>query len=147
MKSLTTDLEEISWVQHGFFTRRGGVSTGLYTSLNCGLKTDDKTEHVHANRTRVAAALDLAPDQLVIARQVHGNKAVPVTKPWTPENAPEADAIVTTERGIGLGILTADCVPVLFAAKKERCIGAAHAGWKGALGGILESTVEAMKKL
>lgn len=147
MKFLTTDLEDISWVQHGFFTRGGGVSTGIYTSLNCGLKTEDKPGYVHANRARVAAAFGLLPEQLVVAKQVHGNTAFHVAKPWKPENAPEADAIVTAERGIGLGILTADCVPVLFASKKEHCIGAAHAGWKGALGGVLESTVEAMKKL
>jgi YfiH family protein len=147
MKCLTTDLEEISWVNHGFFTRMGGVSTGLYTSLNCGLKTDDKQTNVKANRTRAAAALDLPLEQLAIAKQVHGDKVAHVTKVWSSENAPEADAMVTAEKGIGLGVLTADCAPVLFAAKKERIIGAAHAGWKGALGGVLEATVEAMVKL
>jgi YfiH family protein len=147
MKVLTTDLEDISWLQHGFFTRMGGVSGGIYQSLNCGLKTDDKPANVHANRAKAAGALDLSPEQLVIAKQVHGIKTVQVKKPWSHEHAPEADAIVTAERGIGLGILTADCAPVLFAAKKERIIGAAHAGWRGAVGGILESTVEEMKKM
>jgi hypothetical protein len=146
MKSLTTDLEDISWLHHGFFTRRGGVSSGIYNSLNCGLKTDDKPANVRANRAKVAEALYLSPQQLVIANQVHGVKAVQVTKPWSDANAPEADAMVTAERGIGLGVLTADCAPVFFAAKKERIIGAAHAGWRGGLGGILESTVEEMKK-
>jgi YfiH family protein len=147
MKRLTTDLAEMKWLEHGFFTRQGGVSTGLYTSLNCGLKTDDKQTNVRANRERAAATLGLSFEQLVIAKQVHGNKTVTVTKPWHIDNAPEADALVTAEKGIGLGILTADCAPVLFAAKKERIIGAAHAGWKGAIGGILESTVDAMIKL
>ncbi len=147
MKSLTTDLEEMSWLSHGFFTRLGGVSSGLYASLNCGLKAEDRPTHVHGNRARVAAALDLAPEQLLAARQVHGIKVVQVHKPWSVDNAPEADALVTGERGIGLGVLTADCAPVLFAAKKERIIGAAHAGWKGALGGVLEATVAEMQKL
>lgn len=146
MKLLTTDLEEMPWVSHGFFTRLGGVSTGLYASLNCGIK-DDRPTHVRANRAKVAATLDLAPEHLVTGRQVHGAKVLHVTKPWSFESAPEADALVTAERGIGLGILTADCAPVLFAVKKDRVIGAAHAGWKGALGGILESTVGVMQKL
>lgn len=147
MKTLTTDLEKNAWLNHGFFTRLGGVSSGLYTSLNCGVKTDDKPVHVRTNRDKVAATLDLAPGQLVFAKQVHGIKTVCVTKPWNAENAPEADALVTAERGIGLGILTADCVPVLFADKKERIIGAAHAGWRGALGGILESVIDEMKNM
>jgi len=147
MKFLTTDLEDISWINHGFFTRMGGVSSGLYTSLNCGIKTDDKQPHVRTNRAKVAEALYIPPEQLVMAKQVHGVKVLQVTAPWSIENAPEADALVTKERGIGLGILTADCAPVLLADKKEKIIGAAHAGWKGALGGILEATVAEMKKL
>ena len=119
MKYLTTDLEEISWVKHGFFTRLGGVSEGLYNSLNCGLKTDDKQTNIRENRALAAARMELEPEQLVIAKQVHGIKVVTVTKPWAFGNAPEGDAMVTAERGIGLGILTADCAPVLFAAKKE----------------------------
>ncbi len=147
MKFLTTDLEELPWVQHGFFTRQGGVSTGLYTSLNCGLRMDDKQTSVRENRARAAASLGLPPERLVTARQVHGNTVVHVTKPWNIDNAPEADGLVTAERGLGLGILTADCVPVLLMSKKERIIGAAHAGWKGAVGGVVESTVAAMIKL
>ena len=147
MKFITTDLEDISWLNHGFFTRMGGISTGLYTSLNCGIKTGDKPENVKTNRANVAAALDLMPEQLVIAKQVHGIKTVQVTKPWAMDDGPEADAMVTTERGLALGILTADCAPVLFAEKKERIIGAAHAGWKGALAGVVESTIEEMKKM
>jgi len=147
MKFLTTDLEDMSWLHHGFFTRMGGVSEGIYASLNCGTKTEDKQPHVFANRARVAETLRLSPECLIIAKQVHSAKAVEVTKPWDSDKVPEADALVTAERGIGLGVLTADCAPVLFAARKERIIGAAHAGWRGALGGVLESTVEAMKKL
>ncbi len=147
MKYLTTNLEEISFVKHGFFTRLGGVSEGLYSSLNCGLRTDDSKANTRENRARAAAALELPPEQLVIAKQVHGIKVVTVTKPWGFAEGPEGDGMVTAVRGIGLGILTADCAPVLFAAKKEKIIGACHAGWRGALGGVLEATVEAMIKL
>ncbi|MFH1158847.1 MAG: peptidoglycan editing factor PgeF [Pseudomonadota bacterium] len=147
MKFLTTDLKEIPWVQHGFFTRLGGVSSGVYTSLNCGLKTSDKLTNVRANRARVAEAMGLPPEHLMIVKQVHSAKVVRVETPWSFGNAPEGDAMVTAEKGIGLGILTADCVPVLLASKKERIIGGVHAGWKGALGGILEATVEAMEKI
>ena len=147
MNFLKTDLECIPWLDHGFFTRSGGVSGGIYTSLNCGVKTGDEPEHTKTNRAKVAETLALPPGHLVIARQTHGARAVQVKTPWSIDNAPEADALVTAERGIGLGVLTADCAPVLLVAKKERIIGAAHAGWRGALGGIMESTVEAMKKL
>jgi hypothetical protein len=147
MKHLTTNLEKIPWLRHGFFTRLGGVSEGLYASLNCGQKTDDKLANVRANRARAATALGLPPEQLVIAKQVHGAKIVTVTKPWSIDTAPEGDGMVSAASGIVLGILTADCAPVLLAAKKERIIGACHAGWKGAVGGVLEATVAAMQKL
>ncbi len=146
MKILTTDLDENSWLKHGFFTRLGGVSTGLFTSLNCGQKSDDKV-HVRTNRARVAESLYTPPDQLMFAKQVHGTKVIHVTKQWGLDNPPEADALVTGERGLALGVLTADCAPILFADSKERIIGAAHAGWKGALAGIIEATVEEMKNL
>lgn len=145
MKFLTTDLEEMDWVAHGFFTRIGGVSGGIYNSLNCGLKTDDKPENVRANRARVAEALELK--HLSIARQVHGIKVAHVKAPWDEAHAPEADALVTAEPGIGLGILTADCVPLLLASQKDRIIGAAHAGWRGALAGVAEATVAEMEKM
>ena len=147
MKFLTTELENIPWVKHGFFTRLGGVSSGVYTSLNCGLKTDDKLTNIRANRARVAEAMEIHPEHLMIAKQAHTTQVVRVETPWSFENAPEGDAMVTASTGIGLGILTADCVPILLASKKERIIGGAHAGWKGALGGILETTVDAMKKM
>ena len=147
MKYLTTDLEEISWVRHGFFTRLGGVSGGIYNSLNCGLKTADENVNVRENRALAAARIELKPEQLVIAKQVHGIDVVTVTKPWAFGAAPEGDGMVTAERGIGLGILTADCAPVLFVTKKEKIIGACHAGWKGAVAGVLEATIDAMVKL
>ncbi len=146
MKHLTTDLAAIPWVQHGFFTREGGVSSGLYTSLNCGFKKDDKRNNVRTNRALAAAALDIAPDRLVVARQTHSTKVVTVRKPWVPKNAPESDGMVTAERGMGLGVLTADCVPVMFASKKDKIVGICHAGWKGALGGVPEQVVAAMKR-
>ncbi len=147
MKFLTTDLEDISWLRHGFFTRMGGLSTGLYASLNCGLKTEDRPDSVKANRTRVAEVFDLTPDKLLIAKQVHGIKVATVAKPWDDGHTPEADAIVTDKRGIALGVLTADCAPVLFADRKNKIIGAAHAGWRGALAGVLEQTIAAMQAL
>ncbi len=146
MKYLTTDLSSIPWVRHGFFTRHGGVSKGLYDSLNCGFKKDDKLANVRANRARAAAALEIASDRLVIARQTHSAKAVTVRKPWVPKNAPEADGMVTLESSMGLGVLTADCVPVLFASKSRKIVGACHAGWKGALGGMPEEMVATLKK-
>lgn len=131
-------------VRHGFFGRRGGASTGPYATLNCGLATDDP--HASDNRARVAASFDAAPEQLQTVYQVHGNACVYVAA--TMSERPPADAMVTDQPGMMLGILTADCGPVLFCAPKKDgsglVIGAAHAGWKGALGGILESTVTMM---
>ncbi|MDE2335882.1 MAG: laccase domain-containing protein, partial [Alphaproteobacteria bacterium] len=99
MKYLTTDLAAIPWVRHGFFTRQGGVSGGLYASLNCGFKKDDRQANVRTNRARAAAALDIAAESLVVARQTHSAKAVAVKKPWAPKDAPECDGMVTAERG------------------------------------------------
>ena len=134
-------------IRHGFFSRRGGVSTGIFASLNCGQGSNDAPETVAENRARVAAALDVAPDALLSLYQVHSRLAVTVNAPWTNETKPRADAMVTDVPGIALGILTADCVPVLFADPEAAIIGAAHAGWKGAIGGVLESTIEAMEAL
>lgn len=136
--------EVLSHVRHGFFTREGGVSKGIYASLNCGYGSDDDKENVRKNRARVAGKLSVEPEKLLTVYQVHSPKVAVVTKPWEPEEAPEADAMVTKESGIALGILTADCAPVLFADEKAHVIGAAHAGWKGAIGGVLEATIEAM---
>ena len=136
--------EVLSHVRHGFFTREGGVSKGIYASLNCGYGSDDDKENVRENRARVAGKLSVEPEKLLTVYQVHSPKVAVVTKHWEPEEAPEADAMVTKESGIALGILTADCAPVLFADEKAHVIGAAHAGWKGAIGGVLEATIEAM---
>jgi len=133
-------------IAHGFFGRHGGVSTGIYTSHNCGLGSSDDRASVLANRDRAAQAL--SPNvRLVTLHQIHSNKVQTVTSGWEIESNPQADGMVTKTPGIALGILAADCVPVLFADAKERIIGAAHAGWRGAFGGILEATLEAMESL
>ncbi|MBI1261112.1 MAG: peptidoglycan editing factor PgeF [Rhizobiales bacterium] len=137
----------LSHIRHGFFTREGGVSKGIYATKNCGYGSDDTHEHVKENRARVAQALSVEPDKLVTVHQTHSADGIIVDAPWAPEEAPKADAMVTATPGIALGILTADCAPVIFADKQARIIGAAHAGWKGALTGILEATLEAMVSL
>ena len=140
-------LNDLACVRHGFFSRNGGVSEGLFTSLNCGFGSGDDKDKVAENRRRAMAQIDLEGERLVTAYQVHSPDVVEVKKPWAREDSPEADAMVTRERGLALGILTADCVPVLFAEPKAGVVGAAHAGWKGALGGVLEATVAAIKAL
>ena len=132
---------------HGFFTRQGGVSEGIYTSLNCGWGTKDTPENVKENRARVAKRLGTNEARLLSLYQVHGDKVITVDSPWLPEARPQADAMVTRTPGIALGILTADCVPVLLADTKHGVIGAAHAGWRGALSGVVEATVAAMERL
>ena len=133
--------------RHGFFTREGGVSHGIYASLNCGPGSNDERDHVRENRRRVAEFLGVGAQDLVSCYQVHSAEAVVVKKPWAMENAHHADAMVTNVAGIALGILTADCVPVLFLDPVARVIGAAHAGWKGAIGGVIEATVSSMRSL
>lgn len=140
-------LNDSDAVRHAFFGREGGVSDGLYASLNCGFGSRDDASNVAENRRRAAAELDLPADRLVTLYQIHSPNVVTVTAPWAPGDAPQADAMVTSTTGIALGILTADCVPVLLADPKARVIGAAHSGWKGAIGGVLEATVEAMSAL
>ena len=133
-------------VSHGFFTRRGGASSGVYAGLNCGAGSDDLRDAVELNRARVADALGLAREALVTVHQTHSADVVTVTGPLAAPK-PEADAMVTATPGVALAILTADCEPVLFADAEAGVIGAAHAGWKGALDGVLEATVEAMEAL
>jgi polyphenol oxidase len=140
-------LAGLDGIQHRFFTRRGGVSSGLYSSLNCGYGSGDAPEKVGENRARAMAALDLAADKLVTCHQIHSPEVVVVETPWRREDNPKADALVTMKRGVALGILTADCTPVLFADASAGIIGAAHAGWRGALAGIVEATVDAMERL
>jgi polyphenol oxidase len=130
---------------HGFFTRRGGVSSGPFASLNCALSGKDARDNVLENRARAARAIDADPARLVGIHQVHGADVTHVTEPWTPGNGPRADAMVTDRRGIALGIVTGDCAPVLFADPHAGVVGAAHAGWRGALAGVLEATLAAMQ--
>lgn len=134
-------------IRHGFFTRKGGVSAGLFSSLNCGYGSGDDVAIVTENRSRAAASFGLEEDALCTAYQIHSARAEILDHPWAWRDAPEADALVTARPGIILGILTADCVPVLFADCARRIIGAAHAGWKGAIGGVLEATLDAMISL
>lgn len=138
------DTLETGRIRHGFFTRAGGVSGGIYASLNCGFGSDDAAADVAENRRRAAAALALEPDRLATCHQVHSPTVVVIEAPWSLGERPRADAMVTRRAGIALGILTADCAPVLFADPAAGIIGAAHAGWRGALGGVLDATVAAM---
>jgi YfiH family protein len=131
-------------ISHGFFTRKGGVSTEIYDSLNCGLGSDDKLASVRENRAKAMASLKLPADALITCHQNHTSHAVFINNKTLVREPYIADGMATSIPGIALGILTADCSPVLFTDKNNRVIGAAHAGWKGALGGILESTISCM---
>ena len=133
-------------VRHGFFTREGGVSVGGYASLNCGASTGDDLVQVTENRARVADALGVPPGQLVTAKQVHGVSVAVVTRPFAGM-VPQHDALVTCTPGRALGLQTADCAPVLLADFSAGVIGAAHAGWRGALNGVVEATIAAMAQL
>ncbi|WP_262296690.1 peptidoglycan editing factor PgeF [Microvirga sesbaniae] len=139
-------LESQPNVRHAFFTRQGGVSEGIYASLNGGIGSSDEPARVRENRRRMAEAVGVGPDALISVHQVHSPDAVIVEAPW-PGERPRADAMVTATPGLALGITTADCGPVLFADGEERVIGAAHAGWRGAVTGVLEATVAAMETL
>jgi purine-nucleoside/S-methyl-5'-thioadenosine phosphorylase / adenosine deaminase len=141
---LTSSLLPTGKIHHGFFTRQGGVSTGVYESLNCGPGSSDDPQHVRANRQRVSIALTGADHPICTLYQVHSNRVVAVTEPLESRAFHKADAIVTRVPGVALGVLTADCAPILLADEKTGVIAAAHAGWRGALAGIVEATVEAM---
>lgn len=132
-------------VTHGFFGRQGGVSAGIYASLNAGPGSNDNPLHVRENRARIAAALGVPAARFVSMHQVHSARAEIVNEPWTGA-WPELDGIVTRERGLALGVLSADCAPVLLADAAAGVIGAAHAGWKGAMAGVLEATVVKMRE-
>ncbi|MGF3024865.1 peptidoglycan editing factor PgeF [Methylobacterium aquaticum] len=138
-------LSSHSGIRHAFFTRQGGVSEGLYASLNGGLGSGDDPARVRENRRRMTAQLALPPETLVSLYQIHSAEAVVVEAPFAER--PRADAMVTREPGLALGILTADCGPILFADPVNRVVGAAHAGWKGALTGVIEATITAMEGL
>jgi YfiH family protein len=131
-------------VRHGFFTRRGGVSGGLYDSLNCGFSTGDERGKVQENRNRAVAALRLAPDRLAAVQQVHSARVVLIDEDWTPGSLEQADGLATRRRGVALSVLGADCAPVLLADPEAGVIGAAHAGWRGALSGVTDSVIDAM---
>ncbi|HEV7304944.1 peptidoglycan editing factor PgeF [Ensifer sp.] len=133
-------------IAHGYFTRKGGVSEGLYHGLNVGLGSHDDRDRVNENRTRVAAWFGAPLERLATVHQVHSPDAIVVDETYDGAR-PEADALVTATPGIVLGVLSADCGPILFADAEAKVIGAAHAGWKGALGGVLESTIEKMVQL
>ncbi len=135
----------LACVRHGFFGRRGGFSGGIYESLNAGLGSNDDAACVRENRRRIAAAFGARPDHLLGVHQVHSSNAIFVSEPWRGDR-PHADALVTTSPGLVISVLTADCAPVLFVDAQVGVIGAAHAGWKGALGGVLESTLTLMEE-
>ncbi len=139
---LTSNILSHGQVRHGFFTREGGVSEGIYAGLNCGPGSDDNPDHVQQNRTKAAQALQ---GRLCTLYQIHSADVITVDSPW--DTPPKADAMVTKTPDIMLGILTADCAPILFADGHAGVVGAAHAGWKGAIGGVIEHTVQAMEAL
>ena len=143
LEILTSDL--LGPVRHGFFTRKGGASSGVYRGLNCGLGSTDQREAVQINRNRVAAAMEVPPEHLSAVHQIHSADVQVVTEP--SQERPKADAMVTNVPGLALSILTADCQPVLFCDPEAGVIGAAHAGWRGTLDGVLEATLDAMEGL
>jgi YfiH family protein len=134
-------------LHHAFFTREGGVSQGLYASLNGGLGSNDDPAQVIENRARMARHLDVAPSHFLTAFQIHSPDVAVATIPWDNAARPRVDAMVTNVPGIALGVTAADCGPILFVDPKARVIGAAHAGWKGAFGGVIENTIHEMEKL
>lgn len=140
-------LSDAPGIAHAFFTREGGVSEGLYASLNGGRGSNDDPGKVAENRRRMTAALGVGDGRLATPYQIHSANVVVAFEPWEKGEAPQADGVVTNVRGLALGIATADCGPVLFADPVHGVIGAAHAGWKGALSGVLDQTVMAMLKL
>ena len=140
-------LSAIPGLRHAFFSREGGVSEGIYAGLNGGTGSNDDAARVAENRRRMAEQMGVAPDRLLTLYQVHSPDVVVATAPWDGGARPKADAIVTSTEGLAIGVTAADCGPILLVDPGARVIGAAHAGWKGALTGVLESTVDAMEKL
>jgi YfiH family protein len=139
-------LSALSGIRHAFFTRAGGVSTGIYASLNAGVGSNDVPVNVAENRARMAAAVGAQPSCLLTCYQIHSPEVVTATEPWAADARPRADAIVTRVAGLAVAVSTADCGPVLFADEHARVIGAAHAGWRGAFTGVLEATLVAMER-
>jgi YfiH family protein len=143
LEIITADV--LAPVRHGFFTRRGGASSGVFAGLNCGSGSSDQSDMVTINRGRAASAMNVTPENLLSVHQVHSADVVTVTAPL--DTKPHADALVTSTAGLALSVLTADCQPVLFSDTNAGVIGAAHAGWRGALDGVLEATIDAMERL
>ena len=137
-------LDRLPSVRHGFMTREGGVSEGIYASLNCGLGSDDNLEHVRENRRRVLRMAGIPAKTLLTAHQVHSPDVLVVDEEWHEGPRPKVDALVTTRANIAIAASSADCVPILFADPEARVVGAAHAGWRGALSGVLQATVKQM---
>src|SRR5579862_7832742 len=143
---IRTALLDLPQINHGFFTREGGVSAGVFASLNCSASSGDDPDKVAENRRRVAAQLGVGAERLTLCHQVHSPDVVVVEKPWPTAERPKADALVTKAKGLAIGILTADCAPILFADAEAGIVAAAHAGWRGAVGGVLEATIAAMRR-
>lgn len=140
-------LDALPGVRYGFFGSRGGVSTGIFESLNAGHGSRDDPAAITENRRRVAASIGVEEPHLLSVFQIHSDEVVTVDAPWTPKTRPRCDAMVTDRLGVALGVLAADCGPVLFADAEAGVVGAAHSGWKGALGGVLGNTAQAMERL
>jgi polyphenol oxidase len=140
-------LAALAGIRHAFFTRDGGVSPGIYASLNAGVGSDDDPHNVAANRARMATSLGVAPERFLTCYQIHSPDVVVAETPWSGEARPRADGIVTDRPGLAIGVSTADCGPVLFADPQARIVGAAHAGWRGALAGVTDATIAAMERL
>jgi polyphenol oxidase len=140
-------LAALPGIRHAFFTRAGGVSDGIYASLNAGVGSHDRPDRVAENRARMAAAVGVAPDRFLTAYQIHSPNVIVADAPWTHEQRPRCDAIVTRNRQLAVGVSTADCGPVLLAEPRASIVAAAHAGWRGALTGVLEATIAAMEQL
>jgi polyphenol oxidase len=140
-------LARLGGIRHAFFTRDGGVSPGIYASLNAGVGSNDVPENVTANRDRMATSLGVAPERFLTCYQIHSPDVVVADAPWSAQARPRADAIVTNTPGLAIGVSTADCGPVLFADPDARIVGAAHAGWRGALAGVTDATIAAMERL
>jgi YfiH family protein len=140
-------LSKLPRIRHAFFTRGGGVSQGVYATLNGGVGSNDAPDKVGENRARMAAALGVTPDRFLTPYQIHSPDVAIVDAPWTREHRPRADAIVTRTSSLAIGVSTADCGPLLFADAQARVIGAAHAGWRGAFTGVIDATIAAMETL
>jgi YfiH family protein len=145
--TIKADILALTGIRHAFFTRAGGVSDGPYASLNGGVGSHDRADNVVENRARMAAALGVEPHRFLTAYQIHSPRVIVAETPWTVEARPRADAIVTRMHALAIGVSTADCGPVLLADPQAGVVGAAHAGWRGALAGVIEATVEAMEQL